>query len=99
LLQLLLAVGELGPQLAERSLLAHQCLCHLVHQAGRIPLDVLLDPGLGPRIPWSCLGGGLVKVLKQVINGLLVLSVHAYADTRHMPADTGITIRVRYRAA
>jgi len=74
--ELLLTVGELGPQLPERSLLAHHRLCHVIEQAGRPLLYVLLDPGLGLRIPRSSLRGGPVKVLEQVIDGLLILSVH-----------------------
>ena len=88
LLQLLLAVGQLGPQLPERGLLPHQRLRHLVNQARRVPLDVLLDPGLGLRISRSRVRGGLGEVLEQVVDGLLILSVHADADTRHMRANT-----------
>jgi hypothetical protein len=82
LLKLLLAVGELGSHLAQGALLADERLGHLVQQAGRTLLDVLLDPGLGLRIPWSGLRGDLRQVLKQVIDGLLVLLVHLLAVPR-----------------
>jgi hypothetical protein len=75
-LQLLLALGKLGPQLPERSLLPDQRLRHVIEQTGRPLLNVLLDPGLGLRIPRSRLRGGPVEVLEQVIDGLLILSVH-----------------------
>jgi hypothetical protein len=44
-LELLLGVGELSPQLPERGLLPHQCLRHLIGQGRWVSLDVLLDPG------------------------------------------------------
>jgi len=44
-------------------------------------LDVLLDPGLGARVRRPRLGDGLVEVLKQVVDGLLILLVHTGADT------------------
>src|SRR5690349_17815728 len=76
-LGLLLEVGDLGPQLPERGLLPHQRLGHLVDQGGRPLLDVLPDPGVGLRIRRSCLRGGLIEMLEQVVDGLLILSVHA----------------------
>jgi hypothetical protein len=48
----------------------------VIEQAGRSLLNVLLDPGLGLRVRWSRLRGGLVKVLEQVVDGLLILLVH-----------------------
>jgi hypothetical protein len=48
----------------------------VIEQAGRPLLNVLLDPGLGLRIPRSRLRYGLVKVLEQVVDGLLILLVH-----------------------
>ena len=39
-------------------------------------LDVLLDPGLGLPIPRARLPGGPVKVLEQVVDGLLILLIH-----------------------
>jgi hypothetical protein len=73
---LLLTVGKLSPQLPDRSLLPHQRLRYLIEQAGRPLLKVLLDPGVGLRIPRSPCRGGLVKVLEQVVDGLLILSIH-----------------------
>jgi hypothetical protein len=72
----LLAVGKLGPQLPERGLLPDQRLRHVVEQAGRPLLDVLLDPGLGLPIPRSRLRGGPVQVLEQIVDGLLILLIH-----------------------
>ena len=74
--ELLLAVGQLGPQLPERSLLSHERLRHVVEQAGRSLLNVLLDPGLGLPIPRSPLRGGPVQVPEQVVDGLLILLIH-----------------------
>src|SRR5690349_18402372 len=74
-LGLLLEVGDLGPQLPERGLLSHQHLGHLVDQGGRSLLDVLPDPGVGFRIRRSRLRGGLIEMLEQVVDGLLILSV------------------------
>jgi hypothetical protein len=39
-------------------------------------LNVLLDPGLGLRIPRSRLRGGPVEVPEQVVDGLLILLIH-----------------------
>ena len=58
-----------------------QRLRHLIGQARRPLLDVLLDPGLGARVRRPRLAGGLVEVLKQVVDGLLILLVHTGADT------------------
>ena len=74
--ELLLTVGQLGPQLPERSLLPHERLRHVVEQAGRSLLNVLLDPGLGLPIPRSPLRGGPVQVPEQVVDGLLILLIH-----------------------
>jgi hypothetical protein len=74
--QLLLAVGKLGPQLPERGLLRHERLRHVVEQAGRPLLNMLLDPGLGLPVPRSALRGGPVQVLEQVVDGLLILLIH-----------------------
>jgi hypothetical protein len=67
---------QAGPAAAERGLLTHQRLRHVIEQAGRPLLNVPLDPGLGPRIPQSRLRRGLVKVLEQVVDGLLILLIH-----------------------
>jgi hypothetical protein len=77
LLDLLLEAGDLGPQLPERGLLPHQRLGHLVDQGGRPLLNVLPNPGLSLLVRRSRLRSGLVKVLEQVVDGLLILSVHA----------------------
>jgi hypothetical protein len=74
--ELLLAVGKLGPQLPERGLLSDQRLRHVIEQTRRPLLNVLLDPGLGLRIPRPCLPGGPVQVLEQVVDGLLILLIH-----------------------
>jgi hypothetical protein len=53
LAQLLLAVGQLGAHLLEGGLLAYQRLCHVIEQAWRALLELLLDPGLGVWIARS----------------------------------------------
>lgn len=74
--QLLLTVGKLTTQLPERSLLPDQRLRHLIEQARRALLNVLLDPGFGIRIARSCLRGRPLKMLEQVVDSLLILLVH-----------------------
>ena len=60
----------------ERGLLPYQRLRHVIEQAGRPLLNVLLDPGFGLRIPRFPLLGGSVKVPEQVVDGLLILLIH-----------------------
>ena len=79
---------KLGPQLPERSLLPYQPLRHLIKQAGRSRLDVLPDSGLGFPVARSRLGGGLVQMLEQVVDGLPVLLVHTNPDTPPGGANT-----------
>jgi hypothetical protein len=81
-------VVKLGPQLPERSLLPYQPLRHLIKQAGRSRLDVLPDSGLGFPVARSRLGGGLVQMLEQVVDGLPVLLVHTNPDTPPGGANT-----------
>jgi hypothetical protein len=79
---LLLVGPKLGARLLEGVMLRHERLRHVIEEAGRPLLKVLLDPGFGPRISRSGLPCRFVKVLEQLIDGLLVLLVHLMPPSR-----------------
>jgi hypothetical protein len=90
---LLLAVGKLRPCFLDGVLLCHERLRHVVKEAGRPLLKVLLDPGFGLRISRSRLRP-LVQVLEQLIDGLLVLLVHLMPPNRSPAAQLDLRNRV-----
>ena len=96
---MLLVGGKLSLCLLERMMLRHKCLRHVVEQAGRCLLEVLLEQGRALRIPRSGLRRRFVKLLEQLIDGLLILLVHLMPPSRAVIARVSFYSRVEhYRA-
>jgi hypothetical protein len=79
---LLLVGPKLGARLLKGVMLRHERLRHVIEEAGRPLLKVLLDPGFGLRISRFGLPCRFVKVLEQLIDGLLILLVHLMPPSR-----------------